>query len=353
MNKIKVLAFMMLFVGVIVGGNSAMATDDFDLFDEEKPVAKSSAPVSNTPASAPQKNVKKTVVKNKVKKTQPAASVQKSTKVNTKQSLSENLKRHANRDESQKKDTEDKKAGSAKRETWLESLISKGTGELFKFQDKKTQQEEKKRIEKVLQKRRSNAANFDISGIKLRMGPEEINKILTAQGYRRISQEIRIPNFIKWRSEELCRIHGIVGFERLQACARRVAQANGFEYVAYEIYNRYATRETLDVFYTSTFTDNLSHRILYKSNVPISTSKASQNIYINNLKIYDFWRRIDMRYGKPDNASEVKWGLGGKKPYLKAATGRLELVDPLLHDLDISRMLNEDSRLANTPYYTF
>ena len=60
-----------------------------------------------------------------------------------------------------------------------------------------------------------------------------------------------------------------------------------------------------------------------------------------------------MKYGQPDNLSEVKWGLGGKKPFLKAATGRLELTDPLLKELDRARMLNEDTRFANTQYYTF
>ena len=60
-----------------------------------------------------------------------------------------------------------------------------------------------------------------------------------------------------------------------------------------------------------------------------------------------------LTYGPPDNTSEVKWGLGGKKPYMKAKTGLLELNDPLLKDLDTARMFNEDTRLANTNYYTF
>jgi hypothetical protein len=29
------------------------------------------------------------------------------------------------------------------------------------------------------------------------------------------------------------------------------------------------------------------------------------------------------------------------------------LVDPILKDLDISRMINEDSKLANAQYYNF
>lgn len=266
--------------------------------------------------------------------------------VNVKKSLSDNLAEDSAKEEA-------KKENEPQEENWLKSLITKGTSEIFKTQDERAAIAEQKRIEEIMLNRKSNAANFDISGIKLRMNPTEVNTILKKMGYRLISQESRIPNFIKWRSEELCRINGIVGYERLAACAANIARVNGFEYVAYEVYNRYATRENLEVNYTSTFTDNLSHHIVYKSEVPISTSKASQNVYINNLKIYDFWRRIDLRYGQPDNTSEIKWGLGGKKPYLQASTGRLELVDPLLKDLDVSRMLNEDSRLTNIEYYTF
>ena len=239
------------------------------------------------------------------------------------------------------------------RETWLESLITQGANELFKSRDVETEKKETERIKKVLKNRRSNAALLDISQIKLRMTPQEVEQILKAQGYIRTNQEMRIPNFIRWRAEELCRIHGIVGFERLKACARDVAQTNGFEYIAFEIYKRHSTRETISVLYTSTFTNNLAHHIYYESDLPMSVSRASQYVYINNLKIYDFWRRIDLRYGKPDNTSEVKWGLGGKKPFLKASTGRLELSDPVLKELDAARMLNEDARLTNVPYYNF
>lgn len=253
----------------------------------------------------------------------------------------------------QKKADNTKPGSSNESENWLQSLISKGKNEIFKDPEIAAVEADETRIERILKNRRSNAANFDISGIKLRMTPEEIDKILTTQGYKRIMQTLEIPNFIKWRSEELCRINGVIGFERLNACATRVARENGYHFIEREVYNRYSTRESIDVYYTSGFTGNLSHRIFYKSSMPLSNSRASKNVYLNNLKIYDFWKRIDMKYGAPDNTSEVKWGLGGKKPYLKAKIGELELADPLLKDLDMARMFNEDTRLANTHYYTF
>ncbi len=276
-----------------------------------------------------------------------AVSPKPDTGVNIKESLTDNLSK------GKKNASSSNTADNSESESWLKSLISKGTSEIFKNTDEKTKAMEEQRIEQVLMNRRANAANFDISGIKLRMSPEEVEKTMTAQGYRKILETMEVPNFIKWRSEELCRQHGVIGFERLNACATRVAKENGFQFVERQVYNRYITRESIEVYFTSTFTDNLAHRIYYKSSVPISDSKASKNVYLNNIKVFDFWRRIDLKYGKPDNETEVKWGLGGKKPYLKAGTGKLELADPLLKSLDVARMLNEDTRFANTQYYSF
>lgn len=266
--------------------------------------------------------------------------------VDISESLTDNLSKSEKKKETQSSESQES-------ESWLKSLISKGTSEIFKEETPQAKAAEAQRIERVLQNRRSNAANFDISKVKLRMSPKEVEETLTAQGYRKIQEKLEIPNFIKWRSEELCRQHGVIGFERLNACATMVAKENGFQFVEHQTYNRYITRESIEVYFTSTFTDNLAHRIFYKSSVPFNDSKASKNIYLNNIKVFDFWRRIDLKYGRPDNETEVKWGLGGKKPYLKAGTGRLELADPLLKDLDTARMLNEDTRFANTQYYTF
>lgn len=274
-------------------------------------------------------------------------------------SLSENLAKKSSKNKNDDVDATDEISEDEpvikknESENWLKSLIMGSKKEISTEDGEESLSSEEKENIRQLLNQRKNAAMFDISGIKLRMTPEEVFNTLTAQGYKRIVQNMEIPNFIRWRSEELCRQHGVIGFERVNACATRVAEENGYNFVERETYNRYSTKESIDIYYTSSFTNNLSHRIFYKSSVPLSDSRASNNVYINNLKIYDFWKRIDLKYGPPDNTSEIKWGLGGKKPYLKAKTGYLELADPLLKDLDMARMFNEDTRLANTNYYTF
>lgn len=237
-------------------------------------------------------------------------------------------------------------------ETWLKSLFREGSKNFFKTEEEK-EIEENKALSEKLMKQKANAAFFDIAGIKLRMSPKEIENILTQQGYQKIMETLEVPNFIKWRSEEICRTSGIIGFERLKTCATKIAQENGYQYIHRQSYSRNSTRESIEILFTSTFTDNLSYKIFYKSNVTFSQSKSSQNVYLNNIKIYDFWRRISLKYGTPDNKTEIKWGKGGKKPYLKARMGELELMDPLLISLDTTRMFQADSRLSNTQYYNF
>lgn len=274
--------------------------------------------------------------------------------VDVKDTLTENLAKSTAADKTERKEemAEPIENDTNESENWLKSLIM-GNKKKTATDTDAGMSEEEDEIRKLIVSQRKNAAHFDISGIKLRMTHEEVGKTLEAQGYKRIVQNMEIPNFIKWRGEELCRQHGVIGFERLNACATKVAVENGYNFIERETYNRYSTKESIDIYYTSNFTGNLAHRIFYKSSVPLSDSRASNNVYINNLKIYDFWKRIDLKYGPPDNTSEVKWGLGGKKPYMKAKTGLLELNDPLLKDLDTARMFNEDTRLANTNYYTF
>ena len=237
-------------------------------------------------------------------------------------------------------------------ETWLRSLLREGSKNFFKSEEEKIIAESEEFSKKIL-KQKSNAAFFDISGVKLRMSPKLIEEKLVNQGYTKVVETMEVPNFIKWRSEEICRTNGIVGFERLKTCATKIAQENGYQYVNRQSYSRQSTRETIDITFSSTFTNNLSYRIFYKSNVTFSQSKSSKNIYLNNIKIYDFWRRVALKYGDPDNKTEVKWGKGGKKPYLKAKIGELELFDPLLLSLDTTRMFQADSRLSNTKYYNF
>lgn len=201
---------------------------------------------------------------------------------------------------------------------------------------------------------RSNASVFDISGAMLRMSFQQIDDTLTRRGYRRSMQKLDIPNFIRWRNEDKCRAAGVVGYERLENCVIKIAQRDKNQYVETAGYAKYDTKENIVVKFTSNFTNNKAYKISYKSEAAINITGNSQKaIYLRNIKVYDFWKKINQKYGNPDNRDDVIWGLGGNKPYLQASTGRLVLEDPMLRELDYTRMSREDQRFMNTDLYSF
>lgn len=201
---------------------------------------------------------------------------------------------------------------------------------------------------------RSNASVFDISGVMLRMSLEQAQATLLKRGYKMVSQKFEIPNFIKWRYEEQCRNAGIVGYERLNNCVVKAAKASNHQYVESARFMKYDSQEEINFWLTSNFTNNKVYKITYSTGITNVNRGSGQKIqYLRNIKTFEFWRRINQKYGTPDNKTEVLWGLGGNKPYMKASTGKLMLEDPMLRELDYTRMSREDAKFMNTNLYNF
>ncbi len=201
--------------------------------------------------------------------------------------------------------------------------------------------------------RRSNASVFDISGVMLRMSLKQVDETMQNRGFRKIMQKYQIPNFIKWRNEEFCRNTGVVGYERVESCVTQKAKKDNHQYVQTAKYAKYDTKEEMEVTFSSNFTDNKVFKIVYKSQAAGVTGNSPKATYLRNIKIYDFWKKINQKYGKPDDKDNVTWGMGGDKPFLKASTGYLKLEDPMLRELDYTRMSREDQRYMNTDLYSF
>lgn len=213
-------------------------------------------------------------------------------------------------------------------------------------------------LEKMVQKskqakKRSNASVFDISGAMLRMTFQQIDDTLSRRGYRKTVQKMDIPNFIRWRNEDKCRAAGVVGYERLANCVVKMAKQDKHEFVETAAYAKFDTKENIEVRFTSNFTNNKAYKISYKSEALNIGGNSPKMMYLRNIKIYDFWKKINQKYGAPDNRDDVMWGLGGNKPYMQAGTGRLILEDPMLRELDYTRMSREDQRFMNTDLYSF
>lgn len=228
--------------------------------------------------------------------------------------------------------------------TWINNLVEKVSSKTPDL----PQNSEQIQIQK-----RSNASVFDISGIMLRMDISQVMEAMKKRSYKKTAEHLEIPNFIRWRFEEQCRNEGVVGFERIASCVVIMAKKNNYQYIQQISFSNFHTKENIEVFLTSNFTGNKVYRIIYETaaaNIKGSGPKAD---YLRNLKIFDFWKKINQKYGIPDNKEQVTWGLGENKPSLHAETGKLELVDPMLLELDYTRMSREDQKFMNTAVYTF
>lgn len=252
---------------------------------------------------------------------------------------------------------EDSKNSSSPIEgTWVEKITSSNPLSILNSDEKSGKSQLEDLLEKSRDnenKGRSNASVFDIAGVMLRMNLRQAVKTLENRGFQKINAKFQIPNFIKWRNEEACRSEGVVGYERLEACVINKAKKGGYQYVQYLKYAKFDSKEEIEVYFTSNFTENKVYKIVYNSRIASITGNSPKAIYIRNLKVYDFWKTVNRKYGNPDNKTTVTWGLGGNKPYLKAATGYLLLEDPMFVEMDYTRMSREDQRFINSDFYNF
>lgn len=200
---------------------------------------------------------------------------------------------------------------------------------------------------------RSNASVFDISGVMLRMTMVQAEKAMMIRGYKKISQQYDIPNFIRWRNEETCRNNGTIGYERVENCVVEIAKKNNHQYVALAKFSKFSTKEDIEIRLTSNFTNNKIFYISYKTGSGKVIGSGSKAAYLRNIKVFDFWKKVNQKYGNPDNKEDITWGLGTNKPYLRASTGYLLLEDPMLRELDYTRMSREDQRFMKTDLYSF
>ncbi len=251
---------------------------------------------------------------------------------------------------------EDSKSSNPIEGTWVEKITSSNPLSILSSSENSGKSQLEDLLEKSRDnenKGRSNASVFDIAGVMLRMSLRQTVRTLENRGFQKINARFQIPNFIKWRNEEACRSEGVVGYERLEACVVNKAKKGGYQYLQYLKYAKFDSKEEIEVYFTSNFTENKVYKIVYNSRIADITGNSPKAIYIRNLKVYDFWKTINRKYGNPDNKTTVTWGLGGNKPYLKASTGHLLLEDPMFVEMDYTRMSREDQRFINSDFYNF
>ena len=281
-------------------------------------------------------NLKEDAFGNKLNRSQEVITVDPS------RSLSQNLKQSDSRSENYAKNEE--KSGTA--QSWIKKFFegSRKNDSVQKLLDENKAK---------MNARRSNAAVFDVAGVMLQMSYQQAEEQLLKRGYRKMSQKMDIPNFIRWRNEEKCRNQGVIGYERLENCIILLAKKDNYQFISQAVFNKYDTKETVQIFLSSTFTNNKVYKVTYRTEAANLRGNSAKDIYLHNIKVFDFWKKISQKYGDPDNKDDITWGLGINKPYLQATTGFLKLEDPVLKDLDTDRMAREDQRFIHSDIYTF
>ena len=137
-------------------------------------------------------------------------------KVNTRQSLTDNIKENA------PENIQDMNVPEVNK-NWVNQLITSAKDNIENKADTvnplaSAMQQAQGQI------KRSNAAVFDISGVMLRMSYKQAEDALFKRGYKKSMQKMDVPNFIRWRNEEKCRNQGVIGYERIENCVIRLAQ---------------------------------------------------------------------------------------------------------------------------------
>ncbi|MBP5399886.1 MAG: hypothetical protein J6Y53_05695 [Alphaproteobacteria bacterium] len=279
-----------------------------------------------------------------------------------KKSLVEEIKKTdtSDDDEDWEDDEENEKSGGLLKDTWVEKLGNSiaNLGSDTSEEKDEDEDEDEDSLESLTkgshEKRKSNVSVFDVSGVMLRMSLQQAESTLMKRGYKLLSQHFEIPNFIKWRYEEKCRDSGVVGYERLNSCVVKAAKEGNYQFVESARYAKKDSKEEIVIWLTSNFTNNKVYKIAYETGITnINKGSGEKIAYLRSVKVYEFWRRINQKYGTPDNKEDILWGLGENKPYMKAATGRLLLEDPMLRELDYTRMSREDQKFMNTNLYNF
>ena len=147
--------------------------------------------------------------------------------------------------------------------TWIQKLATSNPLSFLPSEESSEKSKKEDKLEDLVKNARgrdktgkSNASVFDISGVMLRMTLPQTERTLQNRGFKKINAKFQIPNFIKWRNEEACRNEGIVGYERVEACVISKAKKAGYQYLQYLKYAKYDSKEEIEVYFTSTFTEN-------------------------------------------------------------------------------------------------
>lgn len=205
----------------------------------------------------------------------------------------------------------------------------------------------------------ANVGTFDIAGIMLGMGFEDIqtlfykNKGLYAPRAKN-SIIYTIHKDWKYNLDYECRQQNIVVPAELEKCINSLARSRGLLYASEVHLLRENTGETIVIYFTSNATDNRVWRVMYNNDVNEIEGANEKFDNQREKKILAFWNNVLEKYGAP-NSGEDKWisSTNSYDPMMTAYYGSLDLTDMGRHASDEAQNISAARENFHAKPYAF
>ncbi len=205
----------------------------------------------------------------------------------------------------------------------------------------------------------ANVGTFDIAGIMLGMGFEDIqtlfykNKGLYAPRAKN-SIIYTIHKDWKYNLDYECRQQNIVVPAELEKCINSLARSRGLLYASEVHLLRENTGETIVIYFTSNATDNRVWRVMYNNDVNEIEGTNEKFDNQREKKILAFWNNVLEKYGVPNSGND-KWisSTNAYDPMMTAYYGSLDLTDMGRHASDEAQNINTARENFHAKPYAF
>ena len=203
----------------------------------------------------------------------------------------------------------------------------------------------------------ANVSLFDIAGIQLKMTPEEVVEKIAEAGFEVKFKDSKIPQLDEWKYHRQCLAQQSYAYGAKKNCIRNTAKIENREYVNRIVFENKAKRESVNVDFTSPYTQNQAYRIYYVSKGDHSLGATEEGRYLKTKRRREFLNTLVKKYGMPDDESAMLWGIVGRGAVLHAEISNTFLdVSLMLEDLsmqedDFDAVSNEE--VKNDPFDKF
>jgi len=205
----------------------------------------------------------------------------------------------------------------------------------------------------------ANVGTFDIAGIMLGMGFEDIQTLFyknkglyTPRAKNSIIYTIHKD--WKYNLDYECRQQNIIVPAELEKCINSLARSRGLLYASEVHLLRENTGETIVIYFTSNATDNRVWRVLYNNDVNEIEGANEKFDNQREKKILAFWNNVLEKYGAPNSGND-KWisSTNSYDPMMTAYYGSLDLTDMGRRASDEAQNINAARENFHAKPYAF